>query len=150
MHASVNVAKEILERGKSLGIADITPMKLLKLVYIAHGWMLGLYGRPLVSEDVEAWQYGPVIPELYREIKSYKGSPIASINASSDIEFHPLESNLIDQVLSKYGRFSGFKLSDITHSKDTPWCKVWNESPGDVIPNGIIQDYYAELADSGN
>ncbi len=31
-------------------------MQLIKLVYLCHGWTMGLYSRPLI-ENVEAWQY---------------------------------------------------------------------------------------------
>lgn len=44
---------------KSLAVAQylvdqaptaVTPMKLLKLAYIAHGYMLGMHGEPLLDE----------------------------------------------------------------------------------------------------
>ena len=38
-------------------------MQVLKLVYYCHAWMLGLYGRPLIRQPIEAWRYGPVVPE---------------------------------------------------------------------------------------
>ena len=38
-------------------------MHAIKLVYLCHGWMLGIYGRSLIGEPVEAWRYGPVVPE---------------------------------------------------------------------------------------
>ncbi|WP_131993555.1 type II toxin-antitoxin system antitoxin SocA domain-containing protein [Dokdonella fugitiva] len=40
-------------------------MQLLKLVYLCHAWTLGLLGRPLLREEVQAWRYGPVFPALY-------------------------------------------------------------------------------------
>src|ERR1700680_3484243 len=45
----------------------ITPLKMQKLVYFAHGWHLALTGRPLLSEPIQAWEYGPVIPTIYKE-----------------------------------------------------------------------------------
>ncbi|MCC7437458.1 MAG: DUF4065 domain-containing protein [Armatimonadetes bacterium] len=52
----------------------LTPMKLLKLVYIAHGWHLGIMGKPLISDEVQAWKYGPVIPKLYSRALSLRNS----------------------------------------------------------------------------
>ena len=42
---------------------------LMKLVYIAHGWTLALIDRPLVSDQIEAWRYGPVIPGIYHDFR---------------------------------------------------------------------------------
>ena len=65
MHSSIRIAVEFLELAKNqTHYKEITTMQLLKLVYIAHGWMLGLYDKPLISDEVEAWQYGPVIPKF--------------------------------------------------------------------------------------
>ena len=62
MHSSIRIAVEFLELAKNqTHYKEITTMQLLKLVYIAHGWMLGLYDKPLISDEVEAWQYGPFI-----------------------------------------------------------------------------------------
>src|SRR5882762_236012 len=52
----------------------LTPLQLIKLVYIAHGWYLALTQKPLISEQAEAWQYGPVIPSLYQEFKGFGNS----------------------------------------------------------------------------
>ena len=50
---------------------ETTVMHVLKLVYLAHGWMLGLHKRPLIKEQVEAWLYGPVILVLYQKYKYF-------------------------------------------------------------------------------
>ena len=49
----------------------ITPLKMQKLVYFAHGWHLALFGTPLIEEPVQAWQFGPVISSLYQEFKKF-------------------------------------------------------------------------------
>ena len=58
---------------------DIRPLKLMKLVYIAHGYILALLDKPTVGaklEEVEAWQYGPVFPSVYYSFKQYGSQPI--------------------------------------------------------------------------
>ena len=76
------VANELIELAKQEGRA-FTPLQLLKLVYIAHGWMLGLRQKPLIRDRIEAWKYGPVIPALYHDLKRYGAdfvqAPISSI-----------------------------------------------------------------------
>ena len=48
---SLAVAKYMLNKQRAAG-DSVTPMQLIKLVYIAHGLMLGAYGRPLVDEPI--------------------------------------------------------------------------------------------------
>ena len=55
---------------------QITPMKLQKLIYFAHGWHLAIIGEPLIDECVQAWSYGPVIDSIYHEFKEYGSGPI--------------------------------------------------------------------------
>ena len=63
------VANEFIHLAKADG-RSLTPLQLIKLTYIAHGWMLTLYGRPLIVDEVEAWKYGPVIPDLYQATRA--------------------------------------------------------------------------------
>src|SRR5947209_3400405 len=55
---------------------SLTPMKLQKLVYYAHGWHLALTGRPLLDEEIQAWSFGPVIRSLYNEFREFGAEPI--------------------------------------------------------------------------
>ena len=61
------VANFFLDQAQEEG-QKLDHMKLQKLAYIAHGWHLAITGEPLFHERVEAWPYGPVIPDLYHEL----------------------------------------------------------------------------------
>ena len=124
-------------------------MKLVKLVYIAHGWMLGLYGRPLIREDVEAWKYGPVIRELYHEVKRFRHHPIppaALVPGEDESDFGEYEKSVMDQTFDIYGRRTALQLSQMTHSPGTPWDVIYNEIGNSfAIPGDLIEDHYARL-----
>lgn len=75
MYDVLTVADAILKIAKSKGVS-LTPMQLMKLVYIAHGWSLGLRGIDLFRNRIEAWQYGPVMPDLYHATKQFGRNPI--------------------------------------------------------------------------
>src|SRR5262245_61420633 len=64
---------------------NLTPMKLQKLVYYAQGWCLGLNDCPIINEQVEAWQYGPVIPTLYHTFKEFGNGAITALARQYDI-----------------------------------------------------------------
>lgn len=146
MQKSATVANRFLELAWGQGSA-LTPVQLLKLVYIAHGWMLGLYGRPLIKEEVEAWQYGPVVPELYNAIRRYRSQPVDGLIEAGDAKLDDQEASIVDQVYKIYGQKSGPALSRLTHRHGGPWHLVYTPgSFGDVIPNDVIEDHYATLA----
>lgn len=124
----------------------LTPMQVLKLVYIAHAWYLGYYGRPLVNEPIEAWQYGPVIRSLYHRYKCYGSGFITDCPTSKPLGFSNEEVNIIEQVWKGYGRYSGISLSALTHQDGTPWSITYKQSGrGATISNDLIEDYYHRL-----
>ena len=133
---------------------ELTPMKLLKLVYIAHGWHLGLTEEPLVGERVEAWKYGPVIPSVYNEYKSYGNRSISKLayrfNEGGQF-MSPLPDEattpFLDEIWEVYKIYNGLQLSTLTHQTGTPWDTVWNRQggrniKGAEITNDLIAAHY--------
>ncbi len=129
---------------------NMTPMKLIKLVYIAHGWHLGLDKGPLINEAPQAWKYGPVIPSLYYRFKKYKDSKIDE-NPSEFPQDEELTS-FIDELWDVYGKYDGIQLGAKTHQVGTPWYIVWNGIANNPfkfnleIPNDLIKSHYRKLA----
>jgi uncharacterized phage-associated protein len=122
----------------------------LKLVYIAHGWMLGLYGRPLIRDRVEAWRYGPVIPRLYDAVRAYRGEPVTELLAVP-LDQSPLsaiDEDVIKQVSEIYSAFGGLQLSALTHREGSPWELTYDGRFGAVISNDLIRDHYERLAET--
>ena len=90
---------------------ETTPMHVLKLVYISHGWTLGLYGRSLINEPAEAWRYGPVVPSVYHRYKSFRGDPITTDPVDRSDAFDDEQRDVIEQVHEVYGDFTAAQLS---------------------------------------
>ena len=142
------VAEQVLWFGRE---SALTPMQLLKLVYISHGWMLGLHGRPLLTESVEAWTYGPVVPSVYHAYKRYRNSHISDDPVDHTADLDASEKDLIEQVWNVYGKYSGIQLSGLTHKPGTPWEITRQRfGVGAIIPNDLIEDYYRRLATDGD
>jgi uncharacterized phage-associated protein len=140
------IANTFIALAENEGV-KLTNMQLQKLVYIAHGLYLAIKGEPLFREDVRAWQWGPVIPELYDELREFGAgqvdkriSPAKEVGASD-----PEAMKLIRSVWKAYGKFSGYQLSVITHQPGTPWRQAWNERRYGSIDNNVIASYYRNL-----
>jgi uncharacterized phage-associated protein len=150
-----HIANYVLDRGERDSVS-ISPMKLIKLVYIAYGWNLALTGNNLFDEKIQAWKHGPVIPSLYHEFKHFGSNPITERSIRYDLDSgdtifpvvpkDDLDTNLIlDKVWASYSRFSGAALRAKTHEEDTPWSKVYRpEKFGIELDDEDIRTHYQQ------
>jgi len=147
MYDVLTVADAILKIAKGKG-QMLTPMQLVKLTYIAHGWSLALRGKGLFRNQIEAWQYGPVIPDLYHVTKCYGRNPIpfTDIGDVDDVRLASEDAQFVEQVFQRYGHFDGIKLSYLTHKPNTPWTKVYDKWSSMPIPDELIAQHYRDLA----
>ena len=151
MYSSLLIANYFINKGFLEGI-EHTPMKIIKTVYVAHGWYLGNIEEPLITEAVQAWQYGPVVPNVYYAFRKYgKRSILELYNPNeyniSDGNLNKEITSFLDAVWGVYKNVDGIRLGALTHKKDTPWDIInakygWEENP--IIPNSIIMNYYKD------
>jgi len=130
-----HIANYFLQRARSEG-EKISPLKLLKLVYIAYGWNIALTkGDKLFDEPIEAWEHGPVVPTLYHEFKHYGRNAITELSEEYDAEMAHFTIPEVDDedtklILSKvwaaYKHFSPWTLRNKTHEEDGPWDRVYD------------------------
>jgi uncharacterized phage-associated protein len=162
------IANGLLKIADAAGSA-LSPMKLQKLVYYAHGWNLAINKRPLINERIEAWKFGPVVPSLYHAFKEYGSTPIKTpalefkyADAGSPWYFEPsiddpcglspeeteFTKRLLRRIWEQYGKYTGEQLSEATHRHGTPWHQVRSKH-GNVknvdIPDELIRSYFESI-----
>jgi uncharacterized phage-associated protein len=140
MHQASDIAKYFIYCTNLEEDGVITNLKLQKLLYYAQGFHLALFDLPLFSEDIIAWQYGPVVPEIYRKYKNYTRNPLPE-----PIDFNPEIINsetreLIDEVYQVFGKYTGTALVNLTH-QELPWKET---AINDVISHDIMKGYFQE------
>lgn len=137
-NAFIRMAKE---EGRSL-----TNMQVQKHVFLAQGFCLGLLSRPLYYNDTHAWQWGPVVPRLYKALQQYGSGVVgAEIAAEDELPTDSEEYRVVQGVWKAYKGYTGPQLSELTHRPGTPWSKAWETQKFSVIPQECIQSYYEEL-----
>ena len=137
----------ILEAAKHIGARShwsLSNLKMQKLLYIAHMFYLGIYNKPLVHEFFEAWDYGPVHPDLYHYAKVYGADPVGNIfNSIHELKDEETDISILDAVEEQLGKLSGAHLIAITHREDGAWAKNYRPgAKGVIIPNSDIIDEY--------
>ncbi|HAO07748.1 MAG TPA: hypothetical protein DCQ50_12305 [Chryseobacterium sp.] len=149
MYNCFDIAKQFLKLANEENLG-LEPMKLLKLTYIAQGWYLGFYDKPLFANNIEAWKYGPVIPDLYHVTKRFgsRNVDIETLELWSDNKLKSTDQDFIKAVWNVYKKYSGLDLSSITHMKDTPWYDSYEPNVSHkIIRNDIIRSHYKKLID---
>src|SRR5262249_39748786 len=126
------------------------------IIYYAHGWFLALRDQKLVDQPFEAWEYGPVVQDLYHQFKRFGKEPITGratvLNKSSatyDLAKYDISRDdilLLTELVDFYAGIPAGKLSDMSHERGGPWDAVWNyegrSNPGMFIPDQIIADWF--------
>lgn len=116
----------------SRGIVEnkpLTQMQLHKLVYFAHMLSLTTLNKPLAGDEFEAWEYGPVLNELYSHTKSWGKSPITSVihhaRAPMDVIIPEVSDSALNAILEAtwngYAQFTAIQLSNLSHELNGPW-----------------------------
>lgn len=143
MYSAEKIAKWFLARNKmdfNFGYTDecITNLKLQKLLYYAQGCVLALTNSPLFSEEIQAWEHGPVVPELYSKYKVYGRNGIEFNEQYDEKEIDEAIRGILETVYREFGQFSAWKLRDMTH-QETPWKTTQKNSN---ISNDVIKEYF--------
>lgn len=145
MAKAIDVAKYIIDifsiKAEHNLDDGMTNLRLQKLLYLSQGYYFARYGKPLFKEDMIAWQYGPVVLPVYERYSSFENNVIKD-SAPEPNALSPEESELVLDVLSKYGKYSTGRLVNMSHEPDSPWSQVFEETKNNKIPKELIKNYF--------
>jgi uncharacterized phage-associated protein len=124
---------------------SVDNLKLQKLLYYSQAVHLVLYDKtPLFPESIEAWDYGPVVPPVYREYKRYGLDALPYLDESVTIDLSSEEIEAVSLVLGYYGEMTSLELVNKTH-QELPWKQSYTPGlPSHEIPIDLIYDYFKE------
>lgn len=145
MSVSVFSAARYLCETSGWGLSNL---KLQKILFLAHMVHLGEKGSPLVNERFEAWDYGPVSPDLYRQVKAFGSSPVRNVFHGYTAPTDPAIIDSLDDVLNQVGHLTAGQLVQMTHRAGGAWDTHYIPgSMGVRIPNeAILQEYHDRVA----
>jgi uncharacterized phage-associated protein len=119
MSASV-VADELLRLSRPEEGEAMSNLKINKLLYYVQGWALALFDRPIFADSIIAYRHGPVVPAIYKKYKNELAIPVPSDSGVSSLT--DSQKKLIHAVYVHFGKFSAWKLRDMTH-EESPWAE---------------------------
>lgn len=141
---AIAVADWFVVWARANGDNDLTHLKLQKLLYYAQGWNLALYDRRAFSDEVEAWDQGPVVKDAYHAFKKYGDRTIEPSELGQPTQLGQQLGSLLTRVWDTYGQFSAWKLRNMTHS-EKPWADNFHPGVRHLrIPSEQIRDFFAD------
>ena len=156
-----HVADYILATARLDSDTRLDHLQLNKLCYLVNGFTLREREEPAFYNDVEAWRFGPVVPEVYTAYKDYGNRPITALDmCRTSLEDRAAVAErwgeMVDiigrdvasiayGVVKTYGKYRGWDLVDMTHMERTPWKKAYRAGHNKVIPTESIRQFYRNL-----
>lgn len=143
---------------KDYGISNL---KLQKVLYFIQAYFLTNVenGTPCFREKIEAWDFGPVVPEAYREYKQYGSTNIPTMISFIDFDVEDIwnserklyetdiisetDGRLMNEVVDKFSDFSATDLVTLTHNQ-APWKEAYVPYMNNEITVEAIKRYFDE------
>lgn len=138
------VASYFIAKACALPENDLTNLKLQKMLYYAQVEHITQYsgnGSVLFADQIEAWQYGPVIPSVYNWLSQCGSYTISDFDIElAETSFSGDLKGFLDDVFNRYIRHSAWALVDETHKTDQPWAAIFDDGKGNhqPIPQGKL------------
>lgn len=107
----------------------VSNLKLQKLLYFAQGYSLVLNHQPLFLQPLEAWEHGPVVPDVYHQYKASGSGAIrpTTWSASDCVPLRDQDLTLLQEVWAEYGSCDAIQLRNLTHA-EAPWAQAYDGS----------------------
>lgn len=137
-------------------LGGVSNLRLQKLLYFVQVEFVKTYNYAAFKEEIEAWSFGPVVPQIYRKYKifgreniilnSITNSEIFSLDIDDEtsekyISFNDKET--INKVLNEAAEFPTAELVRISMVQK-PWKDAYNGDPytSNIITKESIYDYF--------
>lgn len=122
----------------------LSNLSLNKILYLADLNFTGVHGRRLLTEDFQAWDYGPVLPSLYHQCKAFGSKAVPDIFwISEPIEDSSPEGEMLQRAWHALKKASPAQLVESTHVAHGAWAN--NYKPGvrgiDISTEDMIHEY---------
>jgi uncharacterized phage-associated protein len=153
------LANSVLTEAWGRGM-QVSNLKLQKLVFLCHAFLLVEKSKDVVRGEFVAWKYGPVHKDVYDAFKSH-GS--RSIDALA-VRINPVTGqqttvesfndrdvrDVVNRVVGFYGDWTPGQLVKLTHAEGGPWDFVVKSAStsanvGLRIANDVIEQRFKYL-----
>lgn len=143
MYKALDIARYIIERC-SITNRIISNLKLQKILYFVQAEFLVTKNQPCFAEKIQAWDFGPVVPDVYYAYRMFGSANIPCIGKSRvSYIISPSDKELLNGVIDECSKYSASALVEITHNQ-TPWIDAYEPGCNNEITQESIKEYFEE------
>lgn len=140
MYDALDVAKYVIHYENSQG-RSVSNLRLQKLLYFIQAQFLVTNHNPCFADKIMAWDFGPVVPPVYREYRVFGSNTIPNPPAQGTYGISAQDCMLINGILDKCSRYSTTELVSITHNQK-PWMDAYRKGYDNTISLRSIQTFF--------
>lgn len=138
MYPAIKIAKYVVAKC----VRDASPisnLQLQKILYFVQREYVRQTGDPLFSDKIEAWQFGPVVKDVYYTYSVFGGSPIRFVDESIFLDSQV--TSIIDPIIEEKRALDPWTLVDLTHRPGGAWNQIFRNGAGnrEEIPLSLIK-----------
>lgn len=125
---------------------SLSNLEIQKGLYLAQLLYLGQYDEPLFHDDFQAWDYGPVQPNVYHDLKMFGSSAVKPLSYISNPKLSDQRADdVVGEVADLAVKSTAGRLVRITHWDHGAWFKYYQpQAKGIVIPKSAIKQEYID------
>lgn len=140
MPKALDVAKYIVNESTDKNY-QISNLKLQKILFFLQREFLRRDVEAF-EDDIEAWQFGPVVPDVYQEFCMFGANPIQWRYPEVSLPYNEAQKTFFDTIFSKYRAWHVWDLVNETHKKGGAWDITYQDGIGNhrIIEKCLIKD----------
>lgn len=137
MYSAVELSKYIVTKCISDG-QPISNLQLQKILYFVQKTYLNK-GMRAFPEEIEAWQFGPVVPESYYRFAGFGAMPISL--SYNDVDIALSDKEIVNPIVEAKREMNPWELVEETHKPNGAWSQIYRNGSGnrEVIPIRLIK-----------
>lgn len=136
---ALEMAKYIINRSIDKD-KPVSNLQLQKILYFSHIDVIRAGKGKLVDDgQFEAWDYGPVLREVYNEFSPY-GATKLTIKEEVSEDLDENIKKIVNKSIDEYIEKSPWELVRKSHEKDGAWGKNYKEGEKRIISDKDIEE----------
>lgn len=117
----------------------LSNLELQKTMYFVELDYYKQTGKHLVDDEFKAWQYGPVVPDVYEEYRHYGSRYIEEADMPDKSKMSQVNTSIIEETVDRCSDRKSWELVKESHRSDGAWQETLNAgSLGDTIKQNLI------------